>query len=271
MVPTGRLDKRSGELMNDLKFADVIFNGALRDENFRLPAGMKQATSAPPAQPFTKYSDNVYTVNAGGYNVLAVGFSDHVFVMETPANDNVSRQAITEIRKLFPGKPIRYFAVTHHHDDHAGGIRTYIAEGATLLSLPGEKAFFEKVAQGKFTIDPDSLSLNPMPLKAEVIEKGKRVLTDGTTTVELIDIGPGGHTNEMLVAYLPKEKLVFQGDLVNRPANNDPATINDTTVHFVNWMEQSSLGIDRVIGVHGPPSTREELRLAVTQKQKRGE
>ena len=268
MVPTGRIDKRSGELMNDLKIADVKFNVSLKDENFRPPAGFKQAAPAPPAERITKYSENVYTVNSFGYNVLVVGFKDHVFIMEAPLGDGASRLAIAEARKLFPGKPIRYIAVSHHHDDHAGGIRGYIAEGATLISLPGEKTFFEKVAQSRFTIIRDALARNPQPLKIEVIERGKRVLTDGTTTVELIDIGPGGHTDEMLVAYLPNEKLVFQGDLVNRPANNDPPTINDTTVHFIDWLTRSSLGIDRVIGVHGPPSTLEELRNAVESKKK---
>ena len=91
-------------------------------------------------------------------------------------------------------------------------------------------------------------------------------MTDGTTTVELIDIGPGGHTDEMLVAYLPSEKLIFQGDLLNRPANNDPATINDTTIHFAKWLEGSKLVVDRIIGVHGPPSTLDELRKGVNEK-----
>ena len=268
-VPTGRLDKLNGQLQNDYKFADVRFSAPLSDADFKLPEGLKQVAPAPASQPFTKYSDNVYTVNAGGYNVLAVGFKDHVFVMETPANDNVSRQAIGEIKKLFPGKPIKYFAVTHHHDDHAGGVRTYIAEGATLIGLPGEKAFFEKVAGAKFTIDPDSLTLNPKPLVFETIKNRRHVITDGTTTVELIDIGAGGHTDEMLVAYLPNEKLVFQGDLVNRPANNDPATINDSTVHFANWLTRSGLNVDRVIGVHGPPSTMAELEQGVASRQKR--
>lgn len=266
MVPSGRIDRRGGDLMNDFRITDVVFNAALTDENFKMPPGFRVPAAAPPGQASTKYSDNVYTVSAGGYNVLAVGFKDYVFVLETPGGDGVSRQAIPEIKKLFPGKPIKYFAVTHHHDDHAGGIRTYIAEGATLIGLAGEKTFFERVATAKFTIDPDSLTQNPQPLKIEVIEKGKRVLTDGTTTVELIDIGPGGHTDEMLVAYLPNEKLIFQGDLLNRPANNDPATINDTTVHFANWLERSKLAVDRVIGVHGPPSTVDELRKGVADK-----
>ena len=267
MVPTGRKDLLSGELVGDVKISEMRFNSTLTDDNFKLATGLKQATPAPAAQPFTKYSENVYTVNAGGYNVLAVGFKDHVFAMEAPGGDGVSRQAIAEIKKLFPAKPIRFVAVTHHHDDHAGGIRTYIAEGVTLIAMPGEKAFFEKVAKSRFTIDPDALTLNPQPIKFELLKEGKLTLTDGTTTVELIDIGPGGHTDEMLVAYLPAEKLVFQGDLVNRPANGDPATINDTTVHFASWIESSNLAVDRIIGVHGPPSTLEELRKGVADRR----
>jgi glyoxylase-like metal-dependent hydrolase (beta-lactamase superfamily II) len=118
-------------------------------------------------------------------------------------------------------------------------------------------------------MDPDSLTLKPQPLRFEAIEKGRRVLTDGTTTVELIDIGPGGHTDEMLVAYLPTEKLIFQGDLLNRPANGDPATINATTVHFAGWLEKSGLAVDRIIGVHGPASTRDELRQGVARRNPR--
>ena len=266
-VPGGRVERRGPDLLNDLKYREVVFNATLTDDNFKLPTGLKQATQAPQAVPSVKYTDSIYTVNAGGYNVLAVGFKDHVFVMEAPNGDNVSRQAIAEIKKIFPGKPIKYVAVTHHHDDHAGGIRTYIAEGATLIGLPGEKSFFEKVVTSKFTIDPDSLTQNPQALRFEAIKEGKRVLTDGTTTVELIDIGPGGHTDEMLVAYLPGEKMVFQGDLLNRPANGDVATINATTLHFAAWLDKSGLAVDRIIGVHGPPSTREELRQAIAEKK----
>ena len=267
IVPTGRIDRRGGDVMNEVKYLDVVFNAPLTDDNFKLPEGIKAATPAPTAQPVTKYTDNIYTVNASGYNVLVVGFKDHAFVMEAPNGDATSRQAIAEIKKLFPGKPIKYVAVTHHHDDHAGGIRTYVAEGSTILGLPGEKTFFEKVMQSSFTIDRDALSLKPQAMKWESIEGGRRVLTDGTTTVELLDIGSGPHAEAMLVAYLPNEKLVFQGDLLNRPANNDPATINDTTVHFSNWLDAKKLDVERVIGVHGPPSTRDELRKGVAEKQ----
>jgi glyoxylase-like metal-dependent hydrolase (beta-lactamase superfamily II) len=269
LVPTGRVDRRGGDVTIDVKYLDVLFNASLKDDDFKkLPDGIKPATPAPTNAPSsTKYADNIYTVNVNpDYNSLVVGFKDYVFVMEAPGGD--SRQIIAEIKKLFPDKPIRYLAVTHHHDDHGGGIRTYVAEGVTVIGTPGEKTFFEKVMKSSFTINPDALALKPQPLKWESVEGRKRVLTDGTTTVELIDIGPSPHAEEMLVAYLPNEKLIFQADLLDRPTNNDPPTINDITVHFSNWLDKSKLDVLRVIAVHGPPSTRDELRQGVAEWKK---
>jgi len=265
-LPTGRILKTNDELTEELRFETLVFNTTLADDKFKVPAGMKEVTFPAP-QPFNKISENIYTVNAGGYNVLVVGFKDYVFVMEAPNGDNVSRQAIEQIKKIFPDKPIRYIAVTHHHDDHAGGLRTYIAEGATVLALPGEKTFFERIAKSKFTIDPDTLTRNPKELKLETIENGKRVLSDGTTTVEILDIGSGPHTEEMLVAYLPNEKMIFQGDLLNRPANGDYPIANDTTVHFAKWLDSKKLAVEKIIAVHGTISTVEELRQAVKDKE----
>lgn len=266
-IPTGRITRVNDELTEELRFEQVSFNTALTDDKFKVPNGMKAATF-PPTPPLNKLAENVYTVNAGGYNVLFVAFKDYIFVMEAPGGDNVSRQAIEQIKKTFPDKPIRYIAVTHHHDDHAGGLRTYISEGATLIAAPGEKSFFEKIAKSKFTIDPDALTRNPQPLKIEIIENGKRVLTDGVTTVEIYDIGSGPHTDEMLVAYLPNEKILFQGDLLNRPSNGDAPIANDTTVHFAKWIETKKLAVDKIVAVHGTVSTMDELRQAVAEKEK---
>lgn len=265
-IPTGRITKTDGELTEELRFEQLVFNTTLTDAQFKVPAGMKEVTFSAP-QPFNKLSETVYTVNAGGYNVLAVGFKDYVFVMEAPGGDSISRQAIEQIKKIFPDKPIRYIAVTHHHDDHAGGLRTYVAEGATVIAAPGEKTFFEKVVKMKFTIEPDPLALNPKELKIETVAGGRRVLTDGTTTVEILDIGSGPHAEEMLVAYLPNEKMIFQGDLLNRPANGDYPIANDTTVHFAKWLESSKLTVEKIIPVHGTVTTMDELRQAVKEKE----
>lgn len=265
-VPAGRIVKIADEITEEIRYADVSINKTLTDDEFKFNGDFR--TSAPPpvnAPPVTKLAENVYTVLAGGYNVLFVNFKDYIFVMEAPGGDAVSRDAIAKIKETIPGKPIKYIAVTHFHDDHAGGVRTYIAEGATLVVAPGEKNFFEKVAKSKFTINPDTLARNPQPPKIETVEKGKRVFTDGAMTVELLDIGSGPHTDEMLVAYLPNEKILYQGDLLNNPLNGDAPIANDTSAHFAKWIESKKLAVERIVPVHGTPQTPDNLRKAVAE------
>ncbi len=262
IVPARRLNAINGEITNDFGLTEVTFNTELRPEIFKVPDGMRAVTFPAPT-PVTKHAEKIYTTSAGGYNVLFVDFSDHIFVMEAPGNDRVSLQAIEQIKKTIPNKPIKYVAVTHHHDDHAGGIRTYMAEGATLIVLPGEESFFKKVGAIRYSVDPDALTRNPREPKFEAVQNGKRVLTDGTVTVELLDIGSGPHTEGMLVAYFPEQKLIFQGDLLNRPGNGDYPIANDTSAHFLNWIDTKKLAVETTIPVHGTPTTMAEFRKAV--------
>jgi len=265
-VPTARVTRVMGEVVEEIPYTEVTFNRAYGDEQFKAPPGFAAPPSAAPVEtpPVNKLAENVYMIRASGYNVLAVGFKDHVMIIETPGGDNTSREVIAQAKELMPAKPIRYAAVTHHHDDHAGGVRTYIAEGATIITTPSLRSFFERVAAARnFTIQPDALTRNPRPLQIETLQNGKRTFTDGAQTVELHDIGSGPHMDEMIVAYLPNEKLIFQGDLLNRPADGRITPGNATTAHFAAWLKKSGLAVERIAGVHGPVSTLDEFYKAV--------
>lgn len=267
IVPAGRITVLNGDVMNDFRFAGVTFNSELRAEMFKTPEGIR-AITFPAVTPVTKHAEKIYTTNAGGYNVLFVDFNDHIFVMEAPGNDRTTAQAIDQIKKAIPGKPIKYAAVTHHHDDHAGGIRAFMAEGATLIIAPGEEAFFKKVSGYRFKAEPDTLTRTPREPVFEPLKNGKRVLTDGTTTVEIYDIGAGPHAEQMLVAYFPAQKLIYQGDLLNRPPTGDYPIANDTSVHFLNWIDSRKLAVEATIPVHGPVTTIDEFRKAVAEVKK---
>lgn len=269
-VPTARVTKIMGEVVEEIPYVEVAFNKTYGDEQFKAPANFTPPVAPVEAPPVNRLAENVYMIRGGGYNVLAVGFKDHVMVIETPGGDNTSREIITKVKELLPGKPIKYAAVTHHHDDHAGGVRTYIAEGATIITTPALRSFFTRVAEARnFTFQPDALTRNPRPLSLETLRNGKRVFTDGTQTVELYDIGSGPHTDEMIVAYLPQEKIIFQGDLLNRPDDGHIAPANATTAHFAAWLKKSGLAVERIVGVHGPVATPDDLQkaLALMQQQ----
>jgi hypothetical protein len=132
-----------------------------------------------------------------------------------------------------------------------------------VLTTPGNRAYVERMARSRRTLDPDLQSERQTPVKVEITRRPKTVLTDGEQTLELIDIGPGPHADEMLVAWLPREKLLFQGDLLNRPADGRPRAGNLTTRHFADWLRVSALPAERIAGVHGPVASMQDLETAL--------
>jgi len=70
---------------------------------------------------------------------------------------------IAEVKKTIPNKPIRYLVNTHNHFDHLGGTRTYVAQGATVITDDKNREFYQQVvlAPQPRTLSPDRLSQYP--------------------------------------------------------------------------------------------------------------
>ncbi|HEX8920245.1 MAG TPA: MBL fold metallo-hydrolase, partial [Pyrinomonadaceae bacterium] len=264
---------RGGEVTQEVKHSGVQINTRPAESAFERPQGFDDlpVNNPTPTPTVVELAKDVYLVQdaANGYNVMFVAMNDHILVVEAPLNDGTSKRVMAKIKETVPNKPIKYIVPTHFHDDHSGGIRTYMGEGATVVTTPGNKAYFEKVAQAVRTIAPDSLSMKPRPPVIETVQNMKRVFTDGQHTVELYDIGPGPHTKEMLVVYLPKEKILFEGDMLGLPAGSAliPAA-NETTVHFAERIKALGLAVDKIASVHGRTATMEDLRAAVEKADK---
>jgi len=273
-LPGARVLYNSGGAIQEVEYTDLQINTKPADNVFQAPEGFEKL-DAPPATPpppaVSKVAEDVYILQglAGGtHNVMFVAFNDYILVLEAPEQiiyGNNSQQALTKIKETVPGKPIKYLVLTHHHSDHAGGFREYVAEGATIVTTAGNKSYFEKAAALQSTLLP-SLSLQNK-LKIEVVENKKRVFQDDKHVVELYDIGPNPHANEMLVAYLPKEKILFQADLLNAAANGSIPIAQDATVSFSEKLQQLGLQVEKIYGVHGRAATPEELRTSVEKRR----
>ncbi|MCA1617956.1 MAG: MBL fold metallo-hydrolase [Acidobacteria bacterium] len=270
MVPAGRQTRRGGDLVEDVKYTEVRFNTKPADAAFAKPEGFEEQPFPAPPVPIreTKLAEGVYLFESGA-NALVVEFDTYVVVVEPYNGGRGPKPTLNKAREMFPSKPVKYVVVTHHHDDHSGGLRSYIAGGVTVVTTPANRKYFERMASSNFTLAPDDQTRAPRPAQFEFVRDRKRVFADGKQTLEVIDIGPSPHAEEMLVAYLPKEKLIFQGDLVNLPNSGRylPSTVNDTTVHFFDWVTKQGLDVSRVAAVHGPATTWEDLRAAVEKKR----
>jgi glyoxylase-like metal-dependent hydrolase (beta-lactamase superfamily II) len=272
-LPGARVLYNSGGVVQEAEYTDIQINTRPAENVFQGPDGFAKL-EAPPATPpppaVSKIAEDVYLLQglAGGtHNVLFVAFNDHVLVLEAPEQifyGSNSVQALAKIKETVPGKPIKYLVLTHHHSDHAGGFREYVAEGATIVTTAGNKSWLEKAATLQSSLLP-RLSLQNK-LKIETIDK-KRVFQDDKHVVELYDIGPNPHANEILVAYFPKEKILFQADLLNPAANGNIPIAQDATISFSERLQQLGLQVEKIYGVHGRATTPEELRTSVERRR----
>jgi glyoxylase-like metal-dependent hydrolase (beta-lactamase superfamily II) len=267
MVPSTFLWRLAGEVVAKWAY-DVTFNPQIADTTFDDKTDGFRVLAANPAQAaqqrkvgVEKLGDGVYLVSnlgGGAYNVMAVEFANHIVALEAPLGSQVSDQAIAEIKKAIPNKPIAFVAVTHHHNDHSGGLRAFVAEGATVVTTPGNAGYVKALVASQEL--RDGLAKSPKALKLELVENKKRVFSDGTQTLELYDIGPNSHAREMMVAYLPKQRIAFQGDLFFSPYDGQPIGFaQESTQEFATRIRALGLQVDKLAGVHGKVGSMKEL------------
>ena len=132
----------------------------------------------------TKAADGVWHLAGGSHNSVAIEMKDSVMVVESPLYDGRATPMLTEARKLAAGKPIAYVVNSHHHFDHAGGLRSAAADGATIVTSELARPFFASTLANGNTIKPDALQLSGKKVEVTGVN-GKRSFTDGSRTVDV--------------------------------------------------------------------------------------
>ncbi|OFW27000.1 MAG: hypothetical protein A3J28_04220 [Acidobacteria bacterium RIFCSPLOWO2_12_FULL_60_22] len=214
-------------------------------------------------------ADGVWFLTAPvGPNSVAVEFKDYAAVVEGPFSEERSLAVMAEVKKLVPNKPLRYLINTHHHFDHAGGIRTYAAEGVTILTHEMNKPFYERtVLKSPRTLNPDKLSQNPKAAKFVTLTD-QYVLTDGSRSLELHLSQGNGHNPGLLLVYLPKEKLLYQPDSFTAPPPGAPLPpavnmVNARNLNLQANLERLKLDVQQIMAAHGRVMPIADLRKAI--------
>jgi len=199
-----------------------------------------------------KIADGVWFLTPGVEGSILVEFKDYVVLIEAPGNEAYTAAALAEAKRTVPNKPIKYVVNTHHHADHAGGLRAYVAEGIPIITHESHKKYYEEqIFKNPHSLNPDRLARAP---RAAILEtmKDKRVLTDGDMTLEIHLMRDQPHSEGMLMVYIPKEKLLIQADAyAPRPGAPPLPAPSPYTTNLVDNIARLKLDVARVVHIHG--------------------
>lgn len=233
-----------------------------------VPEQVRSFTPPPVVVTVEKLADGVHYLKGGSHHSVAIDQQDHVVVVEAPQNEARSLAVIAKIKETIPNKPIRYLINTHAHFDHSGGLRTYVAEGATIVTHAMNRPYYEQAWAAPRTIKADRLAQAPKPAVFETYAD-KHVVTDGRRTIEIHPIAGSGHNDAFVMVYLPAEKLLIEVDAYAPPAPNapPPAAPNPFAVNLYDNIQKLKLNVAQVVALHGPRvATLADLQNAVGQK-----
>ncbi len=257
-----RISQSAGGLPSlDLTVAEVRINAAV---DIQTPDGVRQAANPYGRVTSQKAADGVWYLTGGSHHSVAIEMKDHVIVVEAPLDEQRAQAVLGEVRTLAPGKPVRYLVVSHQHFDHSGGVRGFAAEGITVITHETSRAFFERALAAPATVAPDRLARSGRKATVEGV-RDRRVLSDGTRTVEIHHIAGNLHEDGMLMVYLPKERLLVEADAYTPAPPNapPPAAVNPNSVNLADNIGRLNLAVDQILPLHGRIVPLAELHKAI--------
>ena len=190
---------------------------------------------------------------------LAIDMGDHIVVLEGGQSEARGLAVIAETKRVIPNKPIRYLVNTHAHFDHASGLAPFAAEGITIITHENNKDVLEKALGAPRTLVGDALAKANRKPKIEGAGD-RKVLRSASHVIELHHVKNLEHSDGMLIAFLPKEKILFTADF-NIPAAGQPVSPSIATL--VQNVERLKLDFEPHVLVHAPnpdkPQTKADL------------
>ncbi|MES2356334.1 MAG: MBL fold metallo-hydrolase [Pseudomonadota bacterium] len=234
---------------------DIAVSGVKVNPVVDIVAPQEIANAKAPAVVVTtnKLAEGVYYLTGGTHHSVAIEQRDHVVVIEAPQNEERSLAVIAKVKETIPNKAIKYLVNTHAHFDHSGGLRTFVDEGATIVTEQANQPFYQKAWAAPRTIDSDRLAKSKKIAKFETF-KTKHVLSDGKRSIEIYPIIGSGHNDAFALVYLPAEKILIEADAYTPLAANAPLPTapNPYTVNLYENIQKLKLDVEQIAALHGP-------------------
>jgi glyoxylase-like metal-dependent hydrolase (beta-lactamase superfamily II) len=191
----------------------------------------------------------LFFLTGGSHHSLAVEQDAGVVIVEAPLDEVRSRAVMDWAVSTFPDKSISYVVSSHHHVDHSGGLRAYVAEGVPVVMHEAAEQFFEEIFLANSIIAPDSLAENPVEATIETVPAGGRLsLPDDTNPVVVYSM-ENPHVEDYVITYVPEAGVVFVVDLYNPDPN--ASSLSAGAELFRDKIRELDLDVSIIAGGHG--------------------
>jgi glyoxylase-like metal-dependent hydrolase (beta-lactamase superfamily II) len=254
LYPSRMVQTQDGYPALDITVSGVTANPAV---NIDVPQNVRAFQPPPIRVESQKLAEGVYYLTGGTHHSFAIEMADHIVVVDTPNTQARGEAVLAKAKELIPNKPIRYVVTSHHHWDHLGGIRAAMDEGATIVTHQSNKAFLERVAKTPHTIAPDREATSKKPVKIQTVGDDYK-LTDGKRVIELHRLQGYEHTGDMMIVYLPAEKILGEPDAFTPPPQAGAPLIPPAVVYakaLNDNIKRLKLDVQTIAPFHGNRTT----------------
>jgi glyoxylase-like metal-dependent hydrolase (beta-lactamase superfamily II) len=208
-------------------------------------AAAKPAAPAAPNVTAEPLGKGVWLLAGGSHHSVLVEFADHLLLIDAPQSEARTLAVIAKAKELVPNKPLTQLATTHHHFDHTAGLRAAIAEGMTVITHAGNKAWAESMAKRPHTSQPDTLAKNATRLEVIGVDDTHEI-KDQLNAVVLYHVAGNPHSDTMLMAYIPRDRLIVEVDAYAPGGSYYPYAAN-----LLENIQKRNLRVDRIVPLHG--------------------
>ena len=204
----------------------------------------------------------IHHLTGGSHHSLAVEQEDGIVIIETPLGGYRSDLIMDWVAETYPDKTVTFAVTTHHHEDHAAGLRQFAASGVTAVIHEAAAEFFAHIFDAPATIAPDMM-VDADAISVEVVPAdGFLEIADDTLPVEIYPIEQT-HAQDMIIAYVADPGIVFVSDLYSPNPDADSAGAGGQIV--ADAIAELGLDVSWIVGGHGGIISSEDFQSKLGQ------
>ncbi len=213
----------------------------------------KPAPPAPPNVAVQSLGKGVWLLAGQSHHSALIEFADHLMLIDAPQSEARTLAVIAKAKELVPNKSLNRVVTTHHHFDHTAGLRAAVYSGLSVITHAGNKEWVEHMARRPHTIQPDILAKNVSRLNVETVD-AEREFKDQSMTVMLYHVAGNPHSDTMLMAYIPRDRILIQVDAFSPGSAVQPYAAN-----LMENIQKRNLRVDTIVPLHGAVAPMAEL------------